>query len=212
MRQLFPESRDDVDAIEVYAGDDRSRSPERPWMMLNMIAGIDGAISIAGVSGGLGGPADAAVFGAIRAVADVILVGAGTVIAENYRRPQTPPSVQELRLARGQAPMPTVAIVSNSLSVPPDHRVFEGIAGPRVPGQHLVPVEPVRGTRREHEEGGNCELAAVGRRRERRIGRCARHPGDPTRASRSRHSWGRFLRNRLPSAREAELALSLAHS
>lgn len=125
MRQLFPESRDDVDPIGVYAGDDRSRSPERPWMMLNMISGLDGAISIDGVSGGLGGPADASVFGAIRAVADVILVGAGTVIAENYRPAQTPPSVQETRVARGQAPLPTVAIVSNSLSLPPDHRVLD---------------------------------------------------------------------------------------
>ncbi|MCU1354847.1 MAG: hypothetical protein JWM89_265, partial [Acidimicrobiales bacterium] len=39
-----------------------------------MVASIDGATTIEGFSGGLGGPADKEVFSAIRAVADVILV------------------------------------------------------------------------------------------------------------------------------------------
>ena len=56
-----------------------------------MVATVDGATAVDGRSGGLGGPADKGVFGAIRAVADVILVGAGTVRAERYGSPRTPP-------------------------------------------------------------------------------------------------------------------------
>ena len=126
MQQLFPQPVDDVDPIALYAADDRPPHAERPWVMLNMIASADGGISLDGVSGGLGGPADKAVFTAIRGVADVILVASGTVLAENYRRPQTPAAVQEQRTARGQAPIPELAIVTGSLGIPDDHRVFEG--------------------------------------------------------------------------------------
>ena len=42
-----------------------------------------------GVSGGLGGPGDKAVFSALRGVADVVLVAAGTVRAEHYGPPRT---------------------------------------------------------------------------------------------------------------------------
>ena len=93
--------------------------------MCNMISSSDGAIEIDGVSGGLGGPGDKAVFSAIRAVADVIIVAAGTAIAENYRKPQTGKAIQEVRVARGQTPLPQIAIVTNSLSIEPDHRVFD---------------------------------------------------------------------------------------
>ena len=70
---------------------------------------VDGATAINGRSGGLGGPADKKVFAAIRAVADVILVGAGTVRAENYGPPSVP--------AR-------LAIVTAKLDLAPDARVF----------------------------------------------------------------------------------------
>lgn len=132
MRQLFPVHRDDVDPAEVYAADLRTTIDGRPWVFANMIASLDGAISVDGVSGGLGGPADKEVFAAIRAVADVILVGAGTVTAENYRQPNPSPEVRRARQRRGQRPAPALAIVTNSLSVPPDHRVFDGDDRPLV--------------------------------------------------------------------------------
>ena len=49
-----------------------------------MIASIDGATAVAGVSGGLGGLADQALFAVLRSQADVVLVAAGTVRAEHY--------------------------------------------------------------------------------------------------------------------------------
>lgn len=49
-----------------------------------MIAGLDGAATLDGVSGGLGGDADHRVFHILRSLADVVLVAAGTVRAERY--------------------------------------------------------------------------------------------------------------------------------
>ena len=125
MKQLFPTLVDDVDPTAVYAADDRTSTTGRPWVVANMISSLDGAITVDGLSGGLGGPADKAVFSAVRAVADVIVAGSGTVIAENYRRAQTQPSIQEMRVARGQSPRPRIAIVSGLLSIADDHRVFD---------------------------------------------------------------------------------------
>jgi len=111
MRLLFPNSADDVDVATLYSSAERPRSP---WVLVNMISTIDGATAIGGMSGGLGGPADKRVFTAIRSVADVILVGAGTVRAENY------------------GPDPRLAIVTASLDLDPHSRVFSGDARPTV--------------------------------------------------------------------------------
>jgi riboflavin-specific deaminase-like protein len=132
MDQLFPTPVDDVDPVVLYAADERPAPPNRPWVMCNMISSIDGAVAIDDVSGGLGGPADKAIFSSIRAVADVIVVASGTAIAENYRRPQTPAVVQEARVRRGQTSLPRIAIVSGSLSIDEEHRVFDPEARPLV--------------------------------------------------------------------------------
>lgn len=130
MEQIFPRHVDNIDPVELYAMDRRAGTGDRPWVLGNMISSIDGGIAIDGVSGGLGGSADKSVFGAIRAVPDVIMVASGTVIAENYRAPQTPEPIRRMRVARGQAPAPRIAIVTRSLSIDPQHRVFDPLARP----------------------------------------------------------------------------------
>jgi riboflavin biosynthesis pyrimidine reductase len=93
VRQLFPAYLDPVDPVAVYGDSPRSGSDERPWVRLNMIASVDGATTLAGVSGGLGGAADHALFLALRSLADVVLVAAGTVRAERYRPSKVPVAV-----------------------------------------------------------------------------------------------------------------------
>ncbi|MBI2704966.1 MAG: pyrimidine reductase family protein [Actinobacteria bacterium] len=124
MQQLFPECIDIGDPVAAYTSDSRPAPTDRPWVMLNMISSVDGAVSIDGRSGGLGGPADKAVFTAIRAVPDVILVGAGTVVAERYNPPRSPEDVAALRVARGQAAAPRLAIVTASLRIDLGHAAF----------------------------------------------------------------------------------------
>jgi len=81
--------------------------------MANMISSLDGAISVRGTSGGLGNPADQKVLGILRSLADIILVGAGTVRAEGYRPPRTPhPEAAQRRVARHQAPRARLAVVT----------------------------------------------------------------------------------------------------
>lgn len=117
MRQLLPEPHDDVDPIEAYETDLRPAPADRPWVMLNMITSADGATAVEGVSGGLGGAPDRLVFKAIRSLADFILVGSGTVRAENYGPPRTDHRLQERRVLRGQAPHPRIAVVSSRLDL-----------------------------------------------------------------------------------------------
>lgn len=54
------------------------------WVRTNCVVSLDGATSVDGRSGPLSGPADKRVFRLLRALSDVILVGAGTVRAEGY--------------------------------------------------------------------------------------------------------------------------------
>ncbi|MHB8451976.1 MAG: hypothetical protein ACYDAQ_16250 [Mycobacteriales bacterium] len=69
MRALLPSSDAPVDLDAWYA------APRRDWVRVNFIAGVDGAASAGGLSRGLQVPADLAVFGTLRSLADVILVG-----------------------------------------------------------------------------------------------------------------------------------------
>jgi riboflavin biosynthesis pyrimidine reductase len=91
MRQLLPFPRDPVDPADLCG--DLPPTGTRPAVRLNMIASLDGATAVAGLSGGLGGPADHALFAVLRAQADVVLVAAGTVRAEHYGPSEVPVAV-----------------------------------------------------------------------------------------------------------------------
>jgi riboflavin biosynthesis pyrimidine reductase len=82
---------------------------------LNFVASVDGAATRDGLSGGLGGPADERYFALLRRVADVVVVGAGTVRAEGYG----PMIVSQPR--RGQ---PVLAIVTGRLDLDPASPLF----------------------------------------------------------------------------------------
>jgi riboflavin biosynthesis pyrimidine reductase len=95
-----------------------------------MISSLDGAITVDGQSGPLGRPADRAVFFALRAVADVVMAGAGTVRAEGYG-PALPTAAQRAaRLERGQVEVPTIVVVTRSLELDLTGRLFTS-EGPR---------------------------------------------------------------------------------
>ncbi len=89
-----------------------------------MIASVDGATAVDGVSGPLGGTGDRAVFTALRSMADVILAAAGTVRAEDYGPPRTPADQQQIRLERGQQRWPRMAVVTRSLNLDLDTALF----------------------------------------------------------------------------------------
>jgi len=80
-----------------------------------MVMSLDGSISVDGLSGGLGNPNDVDVLLTLRSMADMILVGAGTVREEGYGPPKK----------RGQR----VGVVTNSADVDLDSDLFASGAG-----------------------------------------------------------------------------------
>jgi riboflavin biosynthesis pyrimidine reductase len=126
VRQLFPSVADPVDPLEVYA--DLPIADGRPAVRLNMIASIDGATAVAGVSGPLGGPGDRRVYLTLRALADLILVAAGTMRAERYGPVVLPPHLLEARRQRGLGPVPPIAVVSRSCQLDWESPFFTGAA------------------------------------------------------------------------------------
>ncbi len=99
-----------------------------PWIRVNFVASIDGAVSVDGTSGGLGTPADRRVFAILRALADVILVGASTARTENYGGVVLDADTRRRRADRGQAPVPPVAVVSASARLDPRSRLLTDTA------------------------------------------------------------------------------------
>jgi riboflavin biosynthesis pyrimidine reductase len=75
-----PDRGGGVDLAELYA------APADPWLRVNMVSTVDGAATgESGRSGSINNAADHEVFAHLRAAADVVLVGAGTARAEEYR-------------------------------------------------------------------------------------------------------------------------------
>jgi riboflavin biosynthesis pyrimidine reductase len=146
----------EVDPLDAY-DEPRTAPAGRPWVIVDMIASIDGATALAGRSGGLGGPADKAVFRALRAVPDVVLVGAGTARIEAYGAVRLDDEVRARRQARGQAPVPRLALVSGRLDLDPDAAMFADAAEPPVVLTTEVSLAE-RGGRFE----GRAEVVAAG--------------------------------------------------
>ena len=111
MHRLFPDQAE-VDPIDAYGR--LSRAGHRPQVRLNMIASVDGASSVDGHSAPLGGPADKALFATLRALADVILVGAATMRTESYGPARLDESSRGLRLRWAMTAVPPIAVVTRA--------------------------------------------------------------------------------------------------
>ncbi|QUR67107.1 pyrimidine reductase family protein [Mycobacterium spongiae] len=84
------------------------------WVRANFITSLDGGATVDGTTGGLAGPGDRFVFNLLRELADVIVVGAGTVRTEGYSGAQLGVAQRQRRQARNQSEIPQLAIVTGS--------------------------------------------------------------------------------------------------
>ncbi|MFD4788137.1 pyrimidine reductase family protein [Streptomyces sp. NPDC058459] len=89
----------------------------RAWLRANMVSTLDGAAQHDGRSQPISCPADMRVFGTLRALADVVLVGAETVRQEGYRPARARAEFARAREAAGQGPAAAVAVVSGGLDL-----------------------------------------------------------------------------------------------
>ncbi len=90
-----------------------------PWVRAMMVTTLDGAAAGPdGLSGSISAPADQLVFNAVRRFADCVLVGSGTLRAEQYTPMRAKPADAGTRASRGQLAAPVLAVVSGSLNLP----------------------------------------------------------------------------------------------
>lgn len=110
--------------LDAEALEELYRPPRSEWLRANFVVSLDGAVEIDGRSGALGGADDKVVFATLRALADVVLVGAGTACAEHYGPARVDAAAMERRAARGQLPRPRVAVLTNRAAIDPAARLF----------------------------------------------------------------------------------------
>jgi riboflavin biosynthesis pyrimidine reductase len=115
-----PDAATDDQLVEWYSMADR----RVPWLRANFVSSIDGAATHNGLSAGLGSAADQRVFHLLRRLADVIVVGAGTVRAEGYGGMLLDSAASDWRERNGLAAHPVLAIVSARLDLDPGSSVF----------------------------------------------------------------------------------------
>ncbi|MEE3750123.1 pyrimidine reductase family protein [Mycobacterium intracellulare] len=115
MREL-----DDGELPRLYGYPERTAT----WVRANFITSVDGGATSGGSSGAMGGPGDRFVFNLLRELADVIVVGAGTVRIEGYSGAQLSAAQRQRRQGRGQSEVPPLAIVTKSGLLNRDMAVF----------------------------------------------------------------------------------------
>lgn len=123
MRLLLPEARQlaDDDLLDLYGAD-------APALRAGFVVTTDGGTAVDGGSRPLQTPADEVVFHALRAVADAVVVGAGTARGEGYGPIRPRPAGAAWRRERGLADRPPLVVVTRSADLDPDDRCFTGPA------------------------------------------------------------------------------------
>ncbi|MGQ0576874.1 MAG: pyrimidine reductase family protein [Pseudonocardia sp.] len=120
MHRLLPADPAELDGDGLAAHYAYPDDLAAPYVRVNFVTSADGAVTVDGRSGGLGGDADRAVFGLLRELAEVVLVGAGTVRAEDYRGARRP--------TRGARTPPPIAVVTGSADLDPGSRLLTDTA------------------------------------------------------------------------------------
>ncbi|MGV9785409.1 dihydrofolate reductase family protein [Nocardia farcinica] len=116
---LHAEDLSDADLLSLYQGPDSG-----PWIRLNFVVSVDGAIATGDTSAGLTTPLDQKVLHLLRDLADVVLVGASTIRAEDYIGIRVSEAGRAYREARGMAPVPPIAVVSGRADIHPESRLL----------------------------------------------------------------------------------------
>lgn len=120
MRALLPEPADDVDVHAFYA----DGWLDSGGLRVNFVSAVDGAAQAGGRSAGLQTPGDNRVFAALRDLADVVLAGAGTVVAEGYRPVRVSERRRAVRRNLGLSDAVPIAVTSRNLRLDPTSALF----------------------------------------------------------------------------------------
>jgi Pyrimidine reductase, riboflavin biosynthesis len=118
MRRLWPVADpgplSDEDIVAAYPAPAGQR-----LLRVNFVSSVDGAVTLDGRSGPLGGPGDRRILGLLRVNCDAVLVAAGTVRVEGYSPLRTAEARRRLRIERGRTPDPVLVLVTRRLGFDP---------------------------------------------------------------------------------------------
>ena len=133
MRQLLPAPAEVDDLWPLYA------LPAQPHVRAGFVVSVDGAVAVDGSSRPLSTPTDRVALRTLRAVADVVLVGAGTARREDYGRIPLPEDLRARRRDDGRPARPVLAVVTRTLGLDPTSRLLAD------PDQPVLLLAPDRG-------------------------------------------------------------------
>lgn len=100
------------------------QTTDRPYVIANFVASVDGHTTVDQDSRRLSGSGDRELFYALRERVDAVLIGPGTLRAEQYKRMLPAPERRERRLAAGRPAEPLAVTVSRSGQIPRDIPLF----------------------------------------------------------------------------------------
>ena len=139
-----------------------SSSIDRPFVYVNMAMTVDGKItSVKREYPGFTSPRDRVQMDRLRASADALMVGAGTVRADNPAFHVRTKAIREEREANGKLHAPHRVLVSASADIPADSRFFDTTHGG---DSILVTTETVAETNLQRFEG-RAEVWRLGSKR-----------------------------------------------
>lgn len=151
--RLYPGPQKELPAELVHAdlefpGLARPVNPGKvPYVAINMVGTLDGKVSMGGKASPIGSRLDRLIMNNLRCAVDAVLVGAGTVRAEEMNL-TVPEGLSEKRNARGLSEQPLGVILAGSGELPLQRRIFRPeehrrgqrlviIAGQATPGKTL---------------------------------------------------------------------------
>ncbi len=137
-RRVFPDSADTT-ITEAYSAPLGS-SADRPWVGLCMVSSLDGSTVVDGRSAHLSSVNDTAVLHGLRRLADVIVVGAGTVRSEGYGPPDRPGQRIGVVTGSGDLDLTTPLFMSGAGFVITTH---DSTVGEAAQGE-VAPVDVIR--------------------------------------------------------------------
>ncbi|HWO94174.1 MAG TPA: dihydrofolate reductase family protein [Dehalococcoidia bacterium] len=96
----------------------------RPYVVINMVASLDGRVVIEGTERGLGSKVDQRLMRELRYHADVVMNGANTLRASGTSSRVGDAELEERRIAQGKTRHPIAAVITASGSLPLDRSFF----------------------------------------------------------------------------------------
>jgi riboflavin-specific deaminase-like protein len=149
--RIHPTPPQEVPTASLYA--DLGLPEGDPYVVLTMVATVDGKATIDGRARPIGSSVDHLLMRRIRANVDAVMSGAGTLRAEGLDL-SVPDDLAALRRERGLSDQPLAVIVTGSGVLPTDRRIFRSgqsvvvFVTEETPAERVRPLEAVADVRR----------------------------------------------------------------